>query len=349
MNKIRVNTRMFLLLILSYAIIASCSKESGLVNTEDSMKNTQKSLEPDATESKIIAFIEQMDQASGNPELEQVNGWYYKVEDALWNLEAAYNYKYAYPNEQRSKLVLDTLFLTVTKNSSGLIGINSMSSGFNEALELLKNQFDKLEASKKFFVSMDMEVLSENSTQVQFVCRYYFGVFDVTLDDGDWKYEGGDWGNGGICGTNQFLNYDGTHKLEQELFLSNPNGHKAGYYYTNISIIWIAQNLIPGQSINYSFNYSPYTCDVLPKAHYYMGNHPTCISFSHMNVYKANIIPVIQIVENNYNKYVIVEDFMHNSALVNYPVEPFFIFYDLHLSIGKSYPRIYNPSDFLTT
>lgn len=327
----------FALLIFSIFTIInhSCSKD------EKSL-DLYSSVESDTVETKIINFINRLDLVRDDPEYQGSDKWNYVQDSAVWYIEAALNYDYAYPNEPRSKLIEDSMYIELTKLSNGRINIIEIQNEFDLTLDTLTLGFNSIESESKFLLSVDYKVIGSNTNVVKMIVYFYFGVFSTTLPDGDWVIEGGEYGNGGLCGTTTYQNFDGTDKLEQEIFNANTI-HQLNVGFTNI-----ASNTPLGNyySININFNYTPCEIEVMyDQIEWAPANFLTCLGINHMNIYEENMVNTMINYHQGTQRSFIVEDIQWHFLLVQPGIDPYRHMYWDFITTGNAYPRIYDPKN----
>jgi hypothetical protein len=304
-------------------------------------------------ENHIIAFIGKMDLVRENNSLEEIPEWNYRKDSCLWYLEAALNYKYAYPNEQRDKMFSFDGHINIELNENQESNIIDLQNSFDEIYTEIKDSFDIIDASHKFFIGIDIEIDFENSTEsnLQLSYKYFIGKFDVYLPDGDWMITGGDWGAGGLYGGNgTYANYDGTDKLEQEIFAINTLHQVSGQFYVDQSFIGFPYpNTIPyDPNFNFTpfqpwFTYSQVYANWLPQ---YQNSPQTYINKNIMDEYISYLPDVLSYTDaQNTNKRIYIEDIFWSSNLIIIGGSvPHHNYYDAWFYEATGHPRLNDPS-----
>jgi hypothetical protein len=236
----------------------SCKKEESVMENQESNNSELLGAQgggEDNTEGLLINFINRLDLVREKPEYPGSNLWNYSQDSMIWYIEAALNYKYAFPNHQRSKLILDSMFIDIDIPDDGNYNISKLLGAYDKSLNIISEKYDNIEADHKLLVSVDYSIKNRDNKVLTLVAYIYFGKFGVYLPRGDWKIFGGDYGQGGICGTNTYLNYGATDRLEQEEFSANLI-HQLDVFFTDKEYVTDMANGLT--VMNNSFNYSPY-------------------------------------------------------------------------------------------
>ncbi len=334
------NNTVWILFLTILFLSTSCNKEVEIQenNNDISSLERQKPENMNEMEFRILKFIDKLDLVRDNPNYSGSENWNYSVDSAIWYMEASSNYYYAFPNEQRSKLVCDSVFLDINANSNETVSINEIQTKIDLVLETLTTKFNSLEEEHKFLVWQNYKVISTENLETRVCVYYYFGLLNTQLPDGIWKIKGGDFNQGGICGTNSFLNYDATDKLEQDVFNADPI-HQLDVFFieSNISVV----NYI---AVNTSVSYTP--CDVGLLYHqtdWDATNFLTCLNLNLMNIYKGNLINTM----NNYhqgtqNSFVLLDIQWAAYQVIPGQMKAERFHHIDQLITGRAYPRIRN-------
>ena len=101
--------------IFTIIAIQSCTKDE-IVKTDNVKEQNnidRMTYEGDDTEAKVLSFIERIDLVRENSDYAGSENWNYSQQGAVWNIDAAFNYRYAYPNNKRGKLLVDSLPINI--------------------------------------------------------------------------------------------------------------------------------------------------------------------------------------------------------------------------------------------
>ena len=291
----------------------SCKKEESVVQPNNSTNQLlgEGGGSEDNTEEMLINFINRLDLVRDNSEYPGSDLWNYSEDSMIWYIEAGLNYKYAFPNHERSKLILDSMFINIDVPDNGSYNISEILEAYDISYSLIKNKFDEIEAEHKLLVSVDYSIKSRENNVLTMVAYIYFGKFGVHLPSGDWKIFGGDYGQGGICGTNTYLNYDACDRLEQEEFASNVI-HQLNVFFTSREYVTDMANGL--YVMNNSFNYSPYNTGWLyAEGPINVSQNPnftfaSCLTTYYMDQYELDVSEISHQVGVATNKSVIIFD-----------------------------------------
>ncbi|OYT11687.1 MAG: hypothetical protein B6I18_03245 [Bacteroidetes bacterium 4572_112] len=281
----------------------------------------------DNTEDKIIRFIALMDMVREDSVCQDAVNWNYSKDSTVWYIEAAINYKYAFPNRERGHLLCDSALVDVDLNGDGNTNIIAIKTAFDVTRVLLTAKFNSIESEHKFFVLADYKMLSIVDNKISMMFYYYFSKGNnVSLPDGDWAVGGGINGVGGIYNVGSprpFLNYDAKDKISQDAY--NHYFHDLNVCFTSVEGENYGPNIADYPQAN-QFNYSPYL-----KNWFYLENwvdsyvtpwpYPEYISLNYMNRYIANAFIVGDYFVNLNNKTVMSVYFeqQFRSKVVNPP------------------------------
>ena len=125
--------------------IVSCQKEQMPSTTQQSR----------STHTRIKDFQRQLKAVESNPYAKTVT--YMSIADAVWNIEALFNYTYAYPNLVYGQTVCcdTTLFLPVCANDSVSLADLSVFNG--QMYEAVQTLYHNTMLNNKQFIILDVE------------------------------------------------------------------------------------------------------------------------------------------------------------------------------------------------
>jgi hypothetical protein len=348
----KINAFIFILLV--GFLFQSCNKEELI---SDDKEGTKLYLSTDyTTEDIVMDFISKMDTVRNNPSYGEAEEWNYDSEEVLWNIEAALNYKYAYPHEERDKMFSYEGSIGIDLDVNQESNIVNLQTGFDAIYAEIADNFLNISASHKFFIGIDIEIDEDNSSEsnLQLNYKYFIGKFDMNLPDGDWMITGGDWGAGGLYGGNgTYANYDGSDKLEQEIFAINSLHQVSGVFYVDQAFIgYPYPNTIPyDPNFNFTpfeswFTYSEVYANWLPQ---YQNSPQTYINQNIMDEYISYLPDVLSYTDaQNTNKRIYIEDFLFstNTIVIGGSV-PHHRWYEGWFYEATSHPRLNDPSQNL--
>ncbi len=320
-----------------FFILHACKKDVAEFKKDESSKVLMNRGGDYWVECLIHDFVERIDLVREDSEYEGSENWDYSIDSTLWYIEAALNYTYAFPHEERAGLLLDTLEIDMNLTSGDDVNILEILDAYDYAIDELTDYFEAIEEDEKFFISIDFTTVEDDGGNIDLVGYFYFGFSKIILPNGDWKVTGGQFGQGGICNTSTYLNYDATDKLQQELFNAN-SIHQLNVFFTNISTQVECEQY---GVIDQSFTYSPAEISVLYHEYQWIGsNFMDCLPLSYMNTYENNIIPSINNINNDFNKNVFVEDVFWDFAIVNIYTMPYEHWHSLTIQMGIDANRL---------
>lgn len=174
--------------------LVSCQKE----NT-DTKTDTEQTHKDNATVARILDFKEQVEHYNGPTGTRDAS--YVSVEDAVWNLEALFNYTYAYPELCYSRTVsADTvMYLPLCSNDSVLM--SDLASFYGDIFGAVNALYQSVELTDKQFILLNVEAGDNLLNQMEIILEAVQGSVDESrLPNGDpflpgeWWYYGGNMG-----------------------------------------------------------------------------------------------------------------------------------------------------------
>ena len=342
----------FTILLVFIALIVtvqSCKKDKVTPQKEESnevLKMTRNT-EMGETEANIVKFFKKMNIVRENPNYEEAKQWNYTKEKAIWYIEAALNYKYAYKwqykgKEEHSDLYdIDSSFTSIAVNTSDEdYNIVQLQTSYDKLAKDLESQYMKTESESKFFVLSDIILKSSNNNSLNIMQYSVIGKADQLIPQSGWK-----WGNGlGDCAGNN-VGMDATDVIENKLsssrtHLQSPTGY---WGFVNIGSIqnerngWIYPQDVP--LINGQQNPTPYDnyqlfSTFVPSG---SGSLPICISNNNINWYVNNTLSI----ENQFcpvNKQIVYSDVKADGV---YPNQGSLLIHKLKPSYGTLHFYVY--------
>ena len=331
-------------LLVFAVLIQSCEKEETVVSKDKQSHSSMRKGEEANPELRLIAFNSLIKEVRNNPEGFERKEFDYSLDSAIWYLEATMNYTYAYPNNKRSALILDSVFMDINLNPNNGLNIIEIQSKFDLTLEVLTSKFNSIKSEHKFLVSVDYKIVKGENGILKLAAFYYFGQFDIYLPDGMWAPAGGEWGIGGyranINSQTSLVDYDATNKIEQELFAAN-FVHEIDVFYTD------QEDYSGGGFILLPFDYAP--CEINYLYEEYFCSDGSCAPMAwleeeRINIYIGNILPTLDYAIQTTDKHVFIQDIIWSFWLVSMPM-PYHHYHYYEAKIGKMHPRTYGPQD----
>lgn len=233
--------------------------------------------ETQAVLDRVNAFRSQIEYYKANPAVK--DGETENIDDAIWDIEALFNFTYAYPELSYSRTVSydTTLYLPVNDKQ---VLLTDLAVFYGQMYEAISDLYHKTELSDKQFLILDVEAgelhgntlamklhsvqgsVRNNSNNIPDMPQHWPGPFV----EGEWWWYGE---NGG--GFNGYSNSDAAQELTKWLrfYLIPSPPENYTYAYTNIKEAHTNLNSVR----YYRFHDSQY--DVLDKyADFYIEGHP---------------------------------------------------------------------------
>lgn len=297
------NINLLSLAIINLAIMLSfitCQKDKDMTNSTNNEIEFMSS--GNTVEADILNFIERIDLVRENPEYEGSDEWNYSFEESIYYTEAALNYRFAYPHEQRSKLLFDSINFNIETSGSDL-NIIVLKDLFDNTLDSLENVYLNINAETKGFAALNTEYKYTDGVLKVSMYHYFFTKND--LPEGENWY----WGNElGTC-SGSYIGYDAADKIMQSVYNANIDVHSHPIFPTYYSFIdgWNYSDFHTG-------NYSPQTAGVhfYEEREYYNPSNvtwPDCIYFHSMDLFTKNAVSSIDNIHNQFpSKKLFIED-----------------------------------------
>lgn len=230
MKKTIISFANLFLIVLVTINLVSCQKEK----TNEVLSNNNYE-QCDKTLKQILDFKNQLDYYKINPGSKDAN--YISVGESIWNLEALFNYTYAYPElcYGKTEAVDTVLFLPISANDSVLM--SDLAEFYNQMFQTVNLIYQSVTLPNKQFIILDVEEGQTFNNQVEIHLYTTQGSveeprrpLDNPFAPGEWWYYGENFG-----GWNQNEGDAAeklTYWLNLELTQEPPEG--SYYYYTNI-------------------------------------------------------------------------------------------------------------------
>lgn len=246
------------------AFMVSCSKK------EDPTDAVVK--QGEATVARVMDFKQMLETAKANADAK--TAVYMSIADAVWNLEALFNFTYAYPDESYGQTVScdTTLYLPVCPNDS--VSLADLSVFYGHVFAAVQTLYQSVDLDDKQFLILDVEAGERNGNLQAITLHTVQGSVTATsTPDPDppqpWRgpfTNGLTWYYGENCGTSNGL-FQGTmdaadtltRMLNARLVPQAPENYE--YVYTQIL------NKASSTPLNYPFshdwfpNLSPDYCE----------------------------------------------------------------------------------------
>ena len=186
MRKRLTNVAAMALAALTLAGLVSCQKE----NT-DTKTDTEQVHEENGTIARILEFKEQVERYSGQTNTRDAN--HVSIDDAVWNLEALFNYTYAYPELCYSRTVsADTvMYLPLCSNDSVLM--SDLVSFYGDMFGAVNALYQSVELTDKQLILLNVEAGRVLSGQMEIVVEAVQGSVEGTPFQGRDPFHAGEW------------------------------------------------------------------------------------------------------------------------------------------------------------
>ena len=229
--------------IIITALLAVAAIMTGCSKAEDAASEALK--QGEATLARIMDFKKQMEEAKANPGTKTAS--YMSIDDAVWNVEALFNFTYAYPEEKYDNTVScdTTLNLYVCANDSVLL--TDLSVFYGQMFDAVQAIYQSVDLNNKQFLILDVEAGVRNGSLQAIELHTVQGSVTSTPQPTPdppqpWRgpfTNGPTWYYGQNMGTSNGL-FQGTmdaadtltHMLNARLVPQAPENYE--YYYTNI-------------------------------------------------------------------------------------------------------------------
>ncbi|MCK5846039.1 MAG: hypothetical protein KAG84_01255 [Bacteroidales bacterium] len=222
--------------IIMAIAIQSCKKDSiELTIKQEVTANKSIMREGDNTETKVLMFIDKMDIVRENPEYAQAKEWNYENDSAVWYIEAALNYKYAYKYQYYSEVeykynsIIDSTINQII--GLELFNIVNIQKSFDEISIKISTTYDEIESDNKFFVVSDVISIKNGLINTRII---YGIVREVSFTNWYWGLAMGQC-NGNNVGIDaaDLIEYNNNGPNPPNPF--NNNSYNPFDYYTNVS------------------------------------------------------------------------------------------------------------------
>ena len=207
-----------LLTTLTMVLFVSCQKEK-----TNETPTTQIDASSQEAINRIIEFKKQVEQCNDHHNTRNSN--YISITDAVWNLEALFNYSYAYPELCYGRTVMvDTVMrLPVSQNDS--VSMSELTTFYGKMFATVGEIYRNVTLPNKQFILLDVEKGDYNNGSVDIILHSVQGSVDVTPSHGRDPFQPGEWWyygeNGGGWNSNegdaaQMLTWWVNHELTPE-------------------------------------------------------------------------------------------------------------------------------------
>ena len=220
--------------------VVSCQKEE---EGSETSQNTLVSSRDAEILSRIKDFKGKVEYYSNHPDERDV--YYLSVEESVWNLEALFNYTFAYPDSCYGRTVVadTTLHLTLSTNDS--VSLPNLASFYGDMHTAIQTLYHKVDLPDKQFVILDVEEGTHQNGNVEILLHTIqgsvMGSFLGLLPTSETGPFQGDtlWSYGGLLGTIPVSTETDASVvlsmvLNEEFSPVPPEGYS--YVYTNVVI-----------------------------------------------------------------------------------------------------------------
>ena len=213
---------------LTMAVVVSCQKEKA-----DETPATQKDSSSQEAIARIVDFKQQVEFHKAHPGMRTTS--FVSIKDAVWNIEALFNYTYAYPELCYGRLVtVDTAMrLPVCPNDS--VSMSDLTAFYENMFATIGNTYRCVTLPNKHFVLLDVEVGERNSNSITIMLHSVQGSVVETPSNGRDPFHEGEWwyygeNSGGWCSNSGDASQVLTEFVNLEL---TPPAPSIGYYCYN--------------------------------------------------------------------------------------------------------------------
>ena len=228
-----------LLIIDSFLIVAmnNCKKDVAEQTTQPAIKKTSAVMtaEDSLFSKKIIWFDGIMQNYAADPNY-SLNKQF-SSDSALWYIEAWFNAKYAFTDEQYIKTKTGTDSLNISINPNNNVEMNDIANAYDELLTKAKSMFNQSTLNNKELILLDLEISRTGISEVVVNIKPVFGEKGVITFSGDDPFGDDDyWYYGefkGDCDLSVYEDTDAAQKIAGAVMTNRPIYLPCpGCYYT---------------------------------------------------------------------------------------------------------------------
>lgn len=158
-----------MVLIVMLFATQSCTKEDVEMKSDNMFKEFL-SIGSDTTEATITLFLEQLENPSSGPSM--------CVDEVIWNIEAALNYKYGdIERVDYSNSIIGSFNLQYSVNDNGLLKFDQIKDLFDDFKQELSTVNDAISSDDKWLVLVDIDFDDDSNLKMS----YCFGVDETVL------------------------------------------------------------------------------------------------------------------------------------------------------------------------
>ncbi len=213
--------------------VNSCNKNPTVLVNKHTFKSDTVVASEDSVFNKKIVYFDSIIQKYAD-DTNYTNSKQLSSDSAVWYLEAWFNAKYAYPDEQYSKTGEKTDSVNMSINSGNMIDMDDIAATGQQIYSKVKAAYTQSTLSNKELLLVNLGIKRISTTDVVVNVNTVIGEktqITVNYDpfDGSWYY--GEML--GDCDLSSYENTDAAHKIAEAVMANKPISMPcAGCYYT---------------------------------------------------------------------------------------------------------------------
>lgn len=186
MKRLPITLTVLSLAAISLLGVVSCQKEK----TEEK-PIVQQDPEAQRALERISEFKNQIEYYKSHPDTREASS--ISVDDAVWDLEALFNYTYAYPElcYGRTMIIDTTLSLAISSNDSVLM--SDLATFYNQMFATISAIYQSVTLPDKHFIVLDVEEGDLRGNQVEIILHTAQGSAREPLTSGRDPFNPGEW------------------------------------------------------------------------------------------------------------------------------------------------------------
>lgn len=272
-----------LVLFTGSLLTYSCKKE--ITVNDKSNNKTERLLNDQQLEKKILSFKSKIDQIRSTPSLKTGNEPM-PLDSAIWYIEATSNYTYGDGGSQLESFVVDSSFIEVPM-SNGEVLWSDVQVAYDQVIDSLSAHNDEITASEKQLIVADISLkeVDENNAVLEVTSGFGTDTQDCGLgltNSTSWYWG---WEQGRCDGSSLGVGCDASNKIAQlsNYEVSQPIGSTG--IYIDPYIVWHIDPFQVPTSQN------PYGDYMLFLGYESASNHP-CLSTDEIGYYKNALLQI---------------------------------------------------------
>ena len=174
------------LAVLTMAVAVSCQKEKN-----DETPATQKDSYTQEAIERIMDFKQQVEFHKAHPSSRTTS--FVSIEDAVWNLEALFNYTYSYPELCYGRLVTTDTALRLPVGPNDSVSMSDLTAFYEDMFATIGEVYRSVTLPDKQFVLLDVEVGERDSNGITIMLHSVQGSVVETPSNGRDPFHEGEW------------------------------------------------------------------------------------------------------------------------------------------------------------